>query len=102
MTIIPFSSSNADLQNAGGKGANLARLSQAGFQVPPGFIIATGAYRRFVEANRLAEAIESCLDGLEPENTDGLEQASRQIRATFSAGNLPADIQSKILDAYAK
>ncbi len=30
----------------GGKGANLARMAQAGLPVPPGFLITTQAYRR--------------------------------------------------------
>ena len=33
---------------AGGKGANLALLTQKGFPVPPGFIVTAGAYREFV------------------------------------------------------
>ncbi len=38
---LPFSSPNATLARAGGKGANLAELSQAGFGewVPPGFLV---------------------------------------------------------------
>jgi phosphohistidine swiveling domain-containing protein len=32
---------------AGGKGASLARLTRAGFRVPPGFVVTTGAYRDF-------------------------------------------------------
>ncbi len=37
-----------DLALAGGKGANLGELVQAGFPVPPGFVLVTSAYRAFV------------------------------------------------------
>ncbi|HLO16807.1 MAG TPA: PEP/pyruvate-binding domain-containing protein, partial [Anaerolineales bacterium] len=52
MIILPFSSLDATLATAGGKGLNLARLIRAGFAVPHGFIISTNAYREFVNANR--------------------------------------------------
>ncbi|RME58476.1 MAG: hypothetical protein D6790_11930, partial [Caldilineae bacterium] len=34
-----------DIPVAGGKGANLGELIQAGFPVPPGFVLTTAAYR---------------------------------------------------------
>ena len=52
MVILPITSPDVTLETAGGKGANLARLTRAGFPVPRGFIISTDAYRAFVEANR--------------------------------------------------
>ncbi len=39
MKILPFTSPEATLETAGGKGTNLARLTRAGFAVPRGFII---------------------------------------------------------------
>ena len=44
---------------AGGKGANLARLAQAGLPVPKGFILCINAYNEFVAANQLEEKILS-------------------------------------------
>lgn len=38
----------ADLELAGGKGANLGELMAAGFRVPPGFVVTTAAHRRAV------------------------------------------------------
>jgi rifampicin phosphotransferase len=34
----------------GGKGANLALLTQRGFDVPPGFMVSAAAYREFIDA----------------------------------------------------
>jgi len=99
-TIMAFTSDDATLANAGGKGANLARLTQAGFPVPPGFIIATGAYRAFVQANRLGETINSCVSGLASNDSAQLENASSQIRAAFSAGQLDLETQASIRVAY--
>jgi phosphohistidine swiveling domain-containing protein len=102
MIIISFTSSEATLSNAGGKGANLARLTQAGFPVPPGFIIVTSAYRAYVESNQLTKTIRQNLDGLQANDTAGLEHASARIRAAFSSGSLPGEARAEILDAYAK
>lgn len=44
---------------SGGKGANLALLTQRGFAVPKGFVVSSLAYRAFVaEAAHLLEAVE--------------------------------------------
>ncbi|MDX1524391.1 MAG: PEP/pyruvate-binding domain-containing protein, partial [Anaerolineae bacterium] len=51
--ILSLNSPAATLENTGGKGANLARLVRAGFDVPSGFILTTRAYHSFVAANSL-------------------------------------------------
>ena len=46
-----------DLELAGGKGANLGELMQAGFPVPDGFIVSTEAYATVVEEADLGTVI---------------------------------------------
>ena len=100
MTIIPFTSADATLETAGGKGMNLARLTRAGFTVPPGFMISTHAYREFINANRWLPAILAVADNLSAEDAGALERASTQIRVAFSAGKMPEEIESAIRIAY--
>ena len=100
MFILPFTSPDVTLETAGGKGANLARLTRAGFQVPRGFIISTDAYRAFVEANRWLSMIESSVENISAEDTSGLEKISAQIRAAFSVGKMPDEIEAAIRAAY--
>ncbi len=101
MLILPFTSSEATLETAGGKGTNLARLTRAGFAVPRGFIIPTEAYREFVHANRWLSTIQSAVENLSPEDGGALEKASTQIRVAFSAGKIPEGTESAIRAAYA-
>ncbi|HZD39208.1 MAG TPA: PEP/pyruvate-binding domain-containing protein, partial [Terriglobales bacterium] len=101
MTILSFSSPEATLEKAGGKGANLALLAQAGFPVPPGFIISTAAYREFVSANRWLTTVQSVVENLSAEDSGALEKASAQIRAAFEVGKMPEGIESAIQEAYA-
>lgn len=47
--VLPLDSPETTLAMAGGKGANLSRMTCAGFPVPPGFLISTIAYGGFVD-----------------------------------------------------
>jgi phosphohistidine swiveling domain-containing protein len=47
--VMALDDPGAGLEVAGGKGASLARLTRAGFRVPPGFIATTSAYLDFME-----------------------------------------------------
>ena len=102
MFILPITSPDVTLETAGGKGANLARLTRAGFSVPRGFIISTDAYRAFVDANRWLPMIESAVEEISAEDTSALEKKSAQIRAAFSVGKIPDEIEATIREAYAE
>lgn len=97
---LPLASPAATLENAGGKGANLARLAAAGFPVPGGFLIPTAAYRAFVAAHNLQADILAALAAARPDDPDALQAASAAIRARFDASALPDDIAAAIVDAY--
>lgn len=98
--ILSFSSTEATLARAGGKGANLAELARAGFAVPPGFIITTEAYSAFVEANQLRGRILALIQNISPDDLATLENTSAQIRALFEQGAVPTDIAGAIISIY--
>jgi phosphoenolpyruvate synthase/pyruvate phosphate dikinase len=55
--------SRGDIPFAGGKGANLGKLTKAGFPVLPGFVVGVPAYARFCDegdlrGRRLLDAAE--------------------------------------------
>lgn len=99
--ILPLQSPEASLALAGGKGANLSALLRSGFPVPPGFVVSTLAYQAFLNEQQLGGAIEELLEGLEPDDPEPLESASRQIRARFTEGEISAHLAAEILQAYA-
>ena len=100
MSVFSLESPDITLETAGGKGLNLARLTRAGFAVPRGFIISTEAYRAFVEANRWLSFIGSAGEPLPTEDLSALEKRSAQIRASFSLGAMPEDVESAIRAVY--
>ncbi|MHB0965089.1 MAG: PEP/pyruvate-binding domain-containing protein [Bellilinea sp.] len=87
---------------AGGKGANLARLAQAGMPVPDGFILTTQAYRDYIAANQLEERILAALPADASLDPDALEASSQQIRALFAAGRMPPPLKADLHFAYAE
>ncbi len=100
MFTLPLLSDTATLENAGGKGASLARLTRLGLPVPPGFIVTTAAYRLFVQVNDLGKAISASLEGLVALDGAGLDRASASIRLAFSEGRLPKEVEQEVLAGY--
>ncbi len=81
-----------DLELAGGKGANLGELMDAGFPVPDGFIVSTDAYATVVEEAGLGPVIAAGLAA----GDDGAT-----IRAAFENVTIPDALSAPILAAYA-
>jgi pyruvate, orthophosphate dikinase len=68
--VYDFSEGNRDMKDLlGGKGANLAEMSNLGLPVPPGFTITTEACNRFLETDGFPEGlldeVDAHLRGLE-------------------------------------
>lgn len=99
-TILQLDSPFATLENVGGKGASLQRLSQASLPVPEGYHVTTEAYRRFIQENNLQAQIEAALEHIDPEKPSTLEEAAEQIRTRFMRATIPNDIASAIVAAY--
>ncbi|WP_213303972.1 phosphoenolpyruvate synthase [Paraburkholderia sacchari] len=94
----------ADLARVGGKNASLgeliANLAPHGIKVPPGFATTAQAYRDFLAANRLDEAIAAALDDLHAKRRT-LAETGALIRAAILRGEWPAAIADAIRAAYA-
>lgn len=82
-----------DVAVAGGKGANLGELMAAGFPVPPGYVIMTDAYRRFVEETGIAERV---LSRAAAPSAD----AAQQIGDLFVCSAVPDDLAAEILGSW--
>lgn len=98
--ILPLSSQNLTLQQAGGKGANLSRVTHFGFPVPPGFIITTGVYLQFCELHHLSERIAAFLGEIDPSSPPSFEVASAKIRSLFDQHAIHESISIQICSAY--
>ncbi|WP_051232170.1 pyruvate, phosphate dikinase [Pseudonocardia asaccharolytica] len=72
----------SDVDWLGGKGAGLARMTQQGLRVPPGYVIGTGACRRYLEEGTLPA-------GLADEVLARLADLERAAGKMFGGGPVP-------------
>ena len=99
--VVRFEEINKnDIALAGGKGANLGEMSQADFPVPTGFVITTAAYDAFVKENDIEEAIIRLALITREEDVTEVEEISQRIRALFSGGALPEEMEEEIRVAH--
>src|SRR5580692_7651122 len=90
----------ADRLEVGGKGGNLGELTHAGIQVPPGFVLKTAAFERFIHALESESPVRERVESLEADDLGAMTALSAQLRARFAAAPLPADVADAIASAY--
>ena len=89
---------SSDIDQAGGKAANLGEVTRAGLPVPPGFVVLTEAYRAYIGEQQLADQITAL--AVASEDRAGYDDASAQIRDLF--GDEVSDtLRTEIAEAYA-
>jgi pyruvate, orthophosphate dikinase len=82
--VYLFSEGNADQRNLlGGKGANLAEMTNAGLPVPPGFTITTEACNTYIELDRAYP------DGLWKQTEDAMTKLEAELGRAFGASEDP-------------
>ena len=86
----------------GGKGASLARLARAGFRVPPGFHVTTGAYLDFLTTGGLGEELLSAMSVVDASSDAAtFEAAATRIGELFAERPVPAATAASVAEAYA-
>ncbi len=85
---------------AGGKGANLGEIYNAGIPVPNGFVITAQAYNYFIEKAGIKPKIMSMLSAIDYENTDQLNSVVADVKKLIIEAQLPEELKEDILDAY--
>ena len=89
-----------DVAIAGGKGANLGELTQAGINVPPGFVITSQTYNQFINETEIFDEIMGILDVLDVNNNQELQQAALKIKNIITETEVPNEIKTIIIEAY--
>ncbi len=103
MEIVWFNDlSKEDVGLAGGKGANLGELVRAGLPVPPGFVVTSEAYRRFLKEGKIWDKIQKILENTDVDKTKELQEASKKIRELIMHSSMPEDLKLKIKEYYKK
>ena len=92
--------SKNDIGIAGGKGANLGELTQAGIPVPPGFVITAETYQKFMESTGIFQTVMDILSKIDINDTKELQNAADEIKDIIKNAPMPGDISTYIIEAY--
>ena len=90
----------SDIGIAGGKGANLGELTQAGIPVPPGFVVTAETYEKFMEDSGINDKVLDILDQIDINDTKALQAAAEEIKSIIIETPIPDDMVMFIKEAY--
>ena len=90
----------SDIGIAGGKGANLGELTQAGIPVPPGFVVTAETYEKFMEDSGINDKVLDILDQIDINDTKALQSAAEEIKSIIIETPIPDDMVMFIKEAY--
>jgi pyruvate, water dikinase len=91
-----------DRATVGGKGANLGELARAGIRVPPGFVVTTTAFERFLAALDPQGSIRREIEQLAADDLAACTRVGSEVRARLESAALPEDLQERIASHYAE
>lgn len=89
-----------DTTTAGGKGASLGELTQAGLKVPSGFVILTIAFEQFLTQANLHNQIQAELDRVNQYEGETVEKAAEIIQGLIAQATMPKDIVMAIQTSF--
>lgn len=88
-----------DRPMVGGKAANLGDMAR-GLTVPPGFCLTSKAYREHAGREAIRQQIAEALTGLDTENMEAVDKASRCISKLITDLAMPEDVVQVVTAAY--
>ena len=98
--LLPADPRAVEEAHTGGKGMNLARLQGAGLEVPPFFVVGTGAFRR-AAAQPGVQAALAGLAGRDLSTPAGAEEASAVLREAVLQAD-PGDLEALIAEGLSR
>lgn len=90
------------IDQVGGKGANLGELIKSGIPVPPGFVVTTSSFKQFIEDNDIKDQIEQIILQTDVDDSLSLTESSSKIKKIILSSKVPSEIERKIIENYQK
>jgi pyruvate, water dikinase len=90
-----------DRAEVGGKGGSLGELTRAGIAVPPGFVVRTAAFSKFLAELERESPVRTRVEALRAGDLPAIHACSAELRARFLAANLPAALSAELSAAHA-
>ena len=90
----------ADRPSVGGKGASLGELTRAGIAVPPGFVVTTDAFDRFIQTVEKSAAVRARVEALSADDLESIQKCSADIQGTMLSHALPEVVRAPLREAH--
>lgn len=101
MITVDFAAPEAlELQRVGGKTVGLARMTQNGMSVAPGFAVTTAAHRDFLQRSGINQRIRRIVDEHDVDDAASLAAAAEKIAVEFAAVTVPDETVEEISRRY--
>lgn len=99
--VLWFKEINKDMISvAGGKGANLGEMINAGFPVPDGFVITAKAYETSMTGSKILSKIEEIEKNIDVNNTKELNEKSKLIKDLILKTPIIKEVEKDIRKKY--
>ncbi len=92
--------SSSDVEIAGGKGASLGEMVNAGLPVPPGFAVTAQAYEKFVNEENIIDEMNDLLEKVNVDDSEALKETGEKVRNIILEAEMPEDIREDIIESY--
>jgi len=89
-----------DLWMAGGKAANLGEMVQADFNIPPGFVICSTAFREMLQSSGLDRKISEMMVDLDGNNPSQLQKIEKKARQLIETIPISEELRQMIVESY--
>jgi pyruvate, water dikinase len=90
-----------DRPQVGGKGGSLGELQRAGIDVPPGFVVKTDAFERFLQSLEQQSPLRARVESVDPDDLGAVQACCKELRARVEGAQLPSDVLDEISAAHA-
>ncbi len=85
---------------AGGKGASLGEMLNAGIPVPDGFVVLSTTFENFLHKADLIQEIDAILESVDHKAVHSIDGASEKIQELIKHAEMPSDIASEIEEQF--
>jgi pyruvate,water dikinase len=89
--VIDLKEKDLSIEKIGGKALNLAKMTVAGFNIPPAFTVSVDAYDFFIK-KELEGKISEILERVDFTREDSISQGCSAIRSKIKSQELPQDL----------
>lgn len=89
-----------DASIAGGKGASLGEMTNAGIPVPEGFVILADAFELFINKNNIKEEIARIVGSVDHTDNEQINKASEDIKKLILSKEIPEELKEGIVNYH--